>query len=740
MALLLAAPTGPAGAQAALLVHVRRADAESPIEGAVVRAVRSGAAGVTDRRGTARLSGFRAPDTLLVVSIGFEPLRLPVAPGVERVEVLLAAAPVRVADLSVSGEPTLLRAPSRTGGWVLTREALDAFPDALEPDPLRALALVPSVSFSSPLSARPNIRGYDAAESAIRLDGFELHSPFHLGRIFSGIPAQALASAAVRPLPLGGDAGTLVGVIDLEGRAGGGAAPLAGGAQASLVSLSGWAATRSPALFVAPRVTFLEVATELVTQEGLPYGFQDVYAGGRLGRAGGPRGSWTLLASHDDFGDVGRDTGMDWHNVLAGTRWRLLDGPRGGTEVALSANRFDLQGTRVVLGSDLVDLENRLERLRIAVDGDVVRRNVSLRAGVELGHRSSLARLVSVASSVADTLTDEAGGVTEFRARADAGVASGPLRVEAGLLLDATSSATSWQPRARLVADVGARGTVSLAAARASRPFQVLTDPQSEPTLGFFEVWLDAGVNGVPVPAVNHVALSADLALGPWSLHGAAFGSQGAGLGEPRPDSDPEAGETPYRFGRSRTRGLELRAARGGATPGSASWAATYVVSWSERDWGDGWVPWRLDRRHQLRLQADVPLGGWRLFWTGEVASGQPVTPVEEVIWRFLPAAADPTQAAPRSPAYRYGREGGLRGRATFHLSLGARRQFKGLFGLRTTLAASITNLVFGPVAPDRAADFAELFSEGQASSTGSLYRRKFTLPAVPSVLLGVEF
>ncbi|NOT10090.1 MAG: hypothetical protein HOP28_18005 [Gemmatimonadales bacterium] len=732
---------GRVSAQGNVVLRVRRADAESPIEGATIRRVSSGEVVATNRSGTGRLPARDGADTLAISAVGFVPKWIAITGEERDILVLLESAPLHLADLTASASRPAIGTPAFTGAWVLPREALETVPAAIEPDPLRALSLVPSISFSSLLSARPNLRGYDAAETVMRLDGFDLHSPYHVGRAFSSLPIQALASATVRPVPGAADAATLAGVIDLEGRAGGGDEDRAtGGGQVGLVSASAWLAARSPAVFVAPRVAFLEAAGQVLREGGVPYGFQDVYVSARTGLGGNRRASWTLFATHDDLGDRAQGGGMDWHNVLLGSRWRLFDGPTGSIEVTASANHFALKGERVARGPENVDLENRLTRAQVGFFGEFHRGMNRLEIGGNLGRRRTRAIVSSAEPIPQSQETDDGTDRTEARAFATGTLGLGRFEFQAGLLVDATSNVTLWQPRGRLALRLGGHGGASLSFARASRPFQVLTDSQAEPTLSFFEVWRDAGAAGIPVPRVDHMALAFDASLGSWSLSASAFGSRGKGIGEPRPESDPDAGLSAYRFGDSRTLGLELRVARVPAREGSGSWAVTYVLSRSDRSFLGSWRPWRLDRRHLVRLQGEAMVGRrWMLFGMGEFASGQPYTPIAEVVWTH-PPQPDAILPPQTNPAYRFADENSGRSGAIYTLSVGIRRNFKGPFGLHSSLVGSITNLNFGPVAPEEPISIPELYRLNGTRANGVPLARRYKMPAVPSILYSIYF
>ena len=103
---------------------------------------------------------------------------------------------------------------------------------------------------------------------------------------------------------------------------------------------------------------------------------------------------------------------------------------------------------------------------------------------------------------------------------------------------------------------------------------------------------------GVPIALADHATVGLEARIGSLKLGAVAFGSRGRGLGEI--DPDPAAGNS-FRFGRARVQGLELQVG-GGEIGKETSWLASYTVSRSDRDFGQGWNRWALDRTHQLRL------------------------------------------------------------------------------------------------------------------------------------------
>jgi hypothetical protein len=721
-------------AQAPLRVEVHEALNDAPVAHAVVRAAGQAQPTYTDQLGVARLAALPRPVALTIAAIGFRPDTVTVALGTRTLRVRLARPLVTLRDLTVT-TANLDLAPAAAGAWVLPREALTRIPSAIEADPIRALAAVPSVSFSSLLSARPTVRGYDAADGTVRLNGFELVNPYHIGRVFSTLPVSALSNVTVAPhATAAADGGAIGAVIDLEGRAAASGTGYEGDAELGVASLSGSIAHTRPDVFVASRVGYLAGITQLIG-DGVPYDFVDAYARARVPVAR-RIADVTAFATHDNFGDAGRGSGMEWSNILLGSRMRLLDQTTAAVDLSASLNQFLLDGRDIESAGSRLDLSNDLRRASVTLDASVLHGATRLAGGLSIVRRSLDTRVAGTADSAA-TLSSTAR-LTEFGPWAEVGLDLPGAVLSAGLRLDATGSATAWQPRARISFRPAAGIAVSVSATRAARLYQEVTDPMPEPTLTFYDLWLAAGRDGIPIPRVDHLALAADGRMGRTELHAGAFLSRGEGLGEALPEWEQTGSASQMRFGDARTRGLELRVARR-ASSGTSGWAASYVLSASDRRWTDEWVPWRLDRRHQLRAMADTRFGiRWMVFALGEISSGIPLTPVAEVIWPDGTVLGVSGTGGP--PRDHYAPEGSARGSTTGHLDLGARFTFQGPWSSDASLSFSITNVTFGPTAPLVPVDPGELFLAPGSPQSRIRYKRAFDVPAVPSVTLSVAF
>lgn len=734
LALLLSLAPWVLRAQEPLRLEVREALNDAPVPYAAVRVAGLARPAHTDHIGVARLGALPRPASLTIAAIGFRPETVTVAAGIKNLRVTLERPSIVLRDLAVTSADLDL-APAAIGGWVLPAAALQRVPSAIEADPLRALAAVPSVSFSSLLSSRPSVRGYDAADGTVRLNGFELVNPYHIGRVFSTLPVSALAGLTVSPhVTSASDGGALGAVIDLDGRASASGREVETDAALGIATLSGAVARSAPDVVVAARAGLLGGVTELVG-DGVPYDFVDAYGRARLSVANRLL-DFTAFATRDDYGDIDRGSGMDWSNYLLASRFRLLDNATSALDFSASANRFRLDGTAIESRGRRIDLSNELRRAGVSLAGRTGYGPVRLLGGVSVTRRAFETRLSNTGDGA--PLIDTEARFTEIGPYAEVQLETPEVKLSAGLRLDAAGSIRAWQPRASISIRPSESVALSLAAARSARLYREVTDPIPEPTLSFYDIWLEAGTDGVPIPRIDHASLALDARAGGMELHAGVFLSRGEGLGEVTPEWEQTTDESLMRFGDSRTRGIELRVAKRDRR-GASGWAASYVLSKSERRWTETWTPWQLDRKHQLRVMADRRLGRrWQVFGLGAFSSGLPVTPVENLVW---PDGSVLTGGEGMVlPRYRYGPEGSARGGSTGHLDVGARFAFDGPWDSEALLAFSITNATFGPVAPRIPVDPTDLFDSQGLPVSFVTYERAFEVPAVPSVMLTVRF
>ncbi len=730
------------------------ADGTTPIANASIVARHSGGSAVSDRFGRFTIST-TPPDTLIVMAIGWRPDTIPLlAPLRSPLTVVLKRAPVIISDLIASTPAHRPLDLADHGRWQMPMAAARTVPPAVETDVYRALAMIPAVSFSSPLSARPLMRGYDAQEITTRIDGFEVLNLYHLGRLFSSFPADAAEEITVRAAPYSAaNGGSTAGLIDITGRTGRRDGFHAGGSL-SYGSFSGYAGGGNDRLryFGTARVFYWK-SLDLLPNLDIPYHFEDLYGGLVFGPAERPTGRLTVFATQDRAGKTGGTKSfLNWDNAMIGGRWRLKDGAHTTFEVSTSAAHFGQKGEDVPGLHSIANANLRNQFTRLAVTGDLssVFELTRVATGFAVGWRN-------VVNQIADSPRDFIRDPNPFgaaRAAIDAGRVEiggyaslsrrfGPLTAEAAIRLDAAGAQYSTQPRLHVRWSPAKRVEVSAGVGRTSRLYHLLGEARSEPDFDFLDFWLPAN-DSVPTATVDHAAIDLNVELAPFVARISTFLSSGSGIGELTPEtSQRQFGRFEFfRFGRSRTRGVEAQVAYRGGPNSPHSLSLSYVIGRSERDWGEGWVRWSLDRTHQIRGFGQIKLGGLTWFGAVDAAVGSPITPIDFLLddptAPGVPGAVVPGRTIPTAI---YGRENSAATSGTFRIDLGMAYSFGGPTHRRFTLGGSIINLLGTGVAP---------FGYVQGSGTGplaldrsggpTLYRRLFTLPPIPTVTLRAEF
>ena len=726
----------------------------TPIANASIVSRRSGSSTTSDRLGRFTIVT-SVPDTLIITAIGWRPDTIPVAaPLPAPLTVALERAPVIISDLIATAPAVRPLDLSDHGRWQMPMAAARTVPPAVETDVYRALAMIPAISFSSPLSARPLMRGYDAQEVTTRIDGFEVLNLYHMGRLFSSFPADAAEELTVTAAPYtAAHGGATAGLIDITGRTGRLDRFHAGGG-VSYGSLSGYAGGGNDQLryFGNARVFYWK-SLELIPNLDIPYHFEDLYGGLVFGPAERPTGRLTLFATQDRAGPTdGNRTHLHWDNAMLGGRWRLRDGAHTTFEVSTSAAHFGQTGEDVPGLHSIANANLRNRFTRLAVTGDLVTvfERTRVASGLAIGWRNVVNQIVDAPldfnpnpdpfgapRAAIDIGRLEVGGYASVSRRL------GPFTAEAALRVDAAGPQTSVQPRLHARWSPSRRVGLSAGVGRTSRLYHLLGEARSEPDFDFLDFWLPAG-DSVPTAQVDHVTLDLNLDLAPFLGRISVFGSRGAGIGELTPETvQRQSGPFEFfRFGRSRTRGIEAQLAYRGGPSSPHSLSISYVAGQSERDWGTGWVRWSLDRTHQVRGFGQIKLGGITWFGALDAATGSPITPIDfgldNTTAPGLPSTVVPGRVVPVAI---YGRENAARTSGTFRIDAGFGYSFGGPNRRRFTLGASVINLLATAVSPFgyiRGGGEGPLALDPQGGPTP--YRRLFSLPPIPTITLRAEF
>ena len=232
-------------------------------------------------------------------------------------------------------EREMFEARPNVGTVQLTSRAREGVPKFGEADIIRVVQLLPGVEARNDFSTGLNVRGGEADQNLILLDGYPIYNPFHLGGLFS-----TFIDPTVRDLTLmtGGfparHGGRLSSVLDVrsidEARSG-----VHGTAEVSLLAttaqLGGSFASAKGSWSVAGRRTYADKFVKLISSNELPYHFRDEQARASYAFTPTTRLSLTVydgrdaldanIASFGDSTDANASAGtfrFGWGNTVAG--------------------------------------------------------------------------------------------------------------------------------------------------------------------------------------------------------------------------------------------------------------------------------------------------------------------------------------------------------------------------------------------------------------------------------------
>ena len=184
---------GPASAVVAGRVVTRPdSGAVTAVTGATVSISGDVSRSITDSGGWFVLPGVSAgAHTLTVRQRGFRDATRAIyatAGDTIRIEIVLEREPHRLAPVQTVGRSpdaeTFATKPA-VGTISMTAAAIAGVPAAGEPDVVRVTQLLPGVVARNDFNTGLNVRGGEADQNLILLDGYPLYNPFHLGGLAS---------------------------------------------------------------------------------------------------------------------------------------------------------------------------------------------------------------------------------------------------------------------------------------------------------------------------------------------------------------------------------------------------------------------------------------------------------------------------------------------------------------------------------------------------------------------------
>jgi hypothetical protein len=555
-----------------------------------------------------------------------------------------------------------------------------------EADLLRAVQLLPGVEARNDFNAGLNVRGGEADQNLVLLDGYPIYNPFHLGGLFGTFVEPTVGRVDLFtggfPAPYGG---RLSSVLDVgsatEERPG-----VHGTANVSLIASSG--SVGSPirngagSWMIAARRTYIDKAIDLLTPGRMPYDFQDAQSHVRYSFGNGLRVAATAYLGHDafDYNESGDSASFSWGNRVFGTTIartfgsspRIFGLPLGDSAVVeqrISLSKFEVKA-RVRDG--VFEMRNPLQDVRtggmIASFAGTHTRSVGYEIASQRFHYESNAEIPLFVQN--DTTSQALGSVGMYVD--DLWKPTTSLIIDAGLRFDAVST-NGWKGLSpRLSAKYFLTPDVAVTAAFGQYAQWIRSLAREEVPVRPMDFWVGTNADW-PVSTSRHYILGTE----GWINRNRGFRVEGFlktyhDLLERNPRDDAQLLGDEFLFLKGRSLGFDVML-RQFRTRTFSGWAA-YTFAISERTSLDGttFSPAQ-DRRHDLNL-----VGGWEFkrYTLGaryNLATGTPYSYISGMYdrWRYDPIQGSYNES---DPQFLTGERNGSRLPATHRLDLGATR------------------------------------------------------------------
>ena len=603
--------------------------------------------------------GYEPVDTMLTVVAG-DTVRLEL-----RVRVLpQSLAPVR----TIAKSPERIRFEEQATPSVVSISGAEVrrVPAIGEADVLRSVALLPGVVARNDFSAGFNVRGGEADQNLVLLDGILIYNPFHLGGLFGTFIDKAVSGVDVLtgafPAKYGGRLSSVLDVKSLEETRHG----AHGAAEVSLLSSSlfsgGSLGAGKFSWNFAVRRTYADKVVEWIRgKNDFPYHFQDAQLRARLLLpSGGTLGLTTYtgkdLLYHiedpdpvidfpggtpDPFGPVDADDDetitFDWGNRVVGLTFDQPLGARTSMSHRIAFTRF---ATHFDLPSESVYLAQSVTEAQLGGSFTHARDRHTLTAGYEASsYRTSYREHLEVGGGGSDDEFDfpdplATDGDTTMRQRPAMGALfvddlwkpNDKWLVRGGLRGEYVSGA-DWlgvSPRVSVKYFVSPRVALTVAGGRYTQWMRAMRN--EDLPLRVFDLWLGSDET-IPVSTSNHLVLGAEKWLSDTRfLRVEGYGKTYDNLAEPASTVDPRIRPSLLRYYSGRSYGLDVYL-RQLERNGFSGWIAySYGVTTRERD-GQSYWPGH-DRRHNANIVAGYApaKSRWALGSHLGVATGTPYT------------------------------------------------------------------------------------------------------------------
>jgi hypothetical protein len=605
-----------------------------------------------------RMLGFRTAERAIRVAAG-DTVRVDVT--LQRDVQLLA--PMRTSAQAADVEIFLSKPNIAT--VTMSAAAMAGVPSVGEPDVVRLVQLLPGVVARNDFNTGLTVRGGEADQNLVLLDGYPIYNPFHLGGLFSTFMDATVGGIELMtgafPARYGGRLSSVLDVRSAEELRPGthGSADIS--ALAASGRLAGSFSEGRGTWSLAGRRTYADALTSVFTNNIFPYHFRDFHGHAAYALPGNARLSVTAYAGKDvldaNLAEFATDTApsrasagqwaFDWGNRVVGATfakdvgpdvrlpllgWRIADSAT--IEQRLSTSAFS---TRLDLGDGALSQRSEIRDARIA--GSLVTHGVA--HGLTLGYDVATHRL-RYASGSERTATTEFDFVQRPTTAAawvgDLWRVSPRWLLESGLRAEALTG-RQWAALSPRVA-VKFFATPELAlTAGAGRVTQTMHSLAGDGALRYFDIWI-ASDSFTPVATAWHYVAGVERRYEAGSVRVEGYVKQYDRVLEANWAEDPGIRGDEFLAATGQSYGVDLLA-RWQRASGAAGWLSySFGRSTRTRD-SVTWAPGH-DRRHDLNVVATWRMAKYRLGARFGFATGTPYTPiVGQIVRRVYDPSTD---------------------------------------------------------------------------------------------------
>jgi hypothetical protein len=636
-----------------------RADtgAATPAAGASITVVGSALATATDTDGRfvldlvppgqhavrVRLPGYRLVERAVNVRAG-DTVHVDVIlrPDAQVLSTVRTVAPGSDAEMFVS-KPNV-------GTIALGAAAMAGVPSAGEPDVVRVVQLLPGVVARNDFNTGLNVRGGEADQNLVLLDGYPIYNPFHLGGLSSTFMDATVGGIELMtgafPARYGGRLSSVLDVRSAEDARPGVHASTDISALGATGRFAGAFGGGRGTWSVAGRRTYADAVTSIFTNNIFPYHFHDFHAHASYVLPGNARLTVTGYEGRDvldaNLAEFRSDSApsragegqwaFNWGNRVLGTTIAKDFGsgahvPVLGVRLGESATleqRVSFSGFSTLLDLGAGALTQRSSIRELRVSGSLLVRGAAHDPSIGYEIATNRIRYASGSSQTGTTEFDLVQKPTSGALWVDDLWRLTPRwLVEGGLRAEALSSRHWTALSPRLSVKYFATPNLALTAA-AGRVTQLQHSLAGDGPLRYFEIWI-ASDSFIPVATAWHWVAGAERRMGDVaSVKVEGYFKRYERVLEANWSEDPSRRGDEFVPVQGASYGLDVLA-RAQPRTGLGGWIAyTYGVSSRWRD-SLRWAPGH-DRRHDLNVVATWRLARYRYGARYGYATGTPYT------------------------------------------------------------------------------------------------------------------